>query len=104
LGIEVLNILQPIDPACISSKRTVAAEALLKHYPAEWLSYDKYKNIHEYVAAYASVEEGINFYHTDAEHDLDFWDIAHLSPAGEAQFSDWLMSLMFKVNFMGIAL
>ena len=101
-GIEAINILQPVNNLnrCVSTSFT---DLTLKHM--DQMSFNRIKYYEEASALTKAIGESeydMEFIEMNPEENyLDFWDEAHLSPAGELQYATYLKSILEnRIDFL----
>jgi len=95
LGIQVVNILQPIND-WKSGSITKRSKDTIPFYSNHWHSYRDYSHSIPEVARLGRQKYGVEFYffNSKTNDELEFWDSAHLSPEGEKTFAKLLYELL----------
>jgi hypothetical protein len=93
-GTKVVNMLQPICPVEHSSCFTDNAASLLPFFDQGWSLYSDYLSILSYIPLLSESQYDFEFHLPLTSDQLEFWDIAHLSPRGELVFADLLFDYL----------
>ncbi len=95
LGIQVVNILQPIND-WKSGSITKRSKDTIPFYRNHWHSYRNYSQSIPEVARLGRQKYGVEFcfFNSKTNDELEFWDSVHLSPEGEKTFAQLLYELL----------